>query len=282
MYKKHFRGGSYDRFLNKNRNFNRQNTSQHINPARFINKAVASKQPEFFVPVNKFQDFAIDERLKGNIFYKGYKTPTPIQDKIIPQVLRGNDVVGIANTGTGKTAAFLVPLIQKVIESPKEKVLIVTPTRELALQINQEFKGFANSLNIYSTCCIGGASMRKQIFDLRLVNNFIIGTPGRLKDLIEKRFVKLSEFSTIVLDEADRMLDMGFIGDTRFLMSLMPEKHQTLFFSATIAREVDSLIKEFLHNPVIVSVKTADTPETIDQDVVRIGGLEKIEVLRSL
>ncbi|MFH1451442.1 MAG: DEAD/DEAH box helicase [bacterium] len=292
MYRKYSKGRSYNRFSkekpynrfsNRNKRSNsRQPVGSHINPARFINKAIAPKQLERFVPVNEFRGFAIDESLKSNIFAKGYKAPTSIQDKIIPQVLRGNDVVGIANTGTGKTAAFLIPLIQKVIGSNKEKVLIITPTRELALQINQEFKDFTRKLGIWSACCVGGASIRGQIFDLRSKNNFVIGTPGRLKDLIEKRFIKLSEFSTIVLDEADRMLDMGFIGDTRFLVSLMPKKHQTLFFSATIGREVESLIKEFLYNPVIVSVKTADTPETIEQDVVRVAGLEKIEVLRSL
>jgi ATP-dependent RNA helicase RhlE len=286
MYKRYFSGRSSNRFSKRSRGscrgFGRQSAGQNINPARFINRAVANKQPEIFISVNQFQDFPIDERLKVNIFTKGYKTPTPIQDKIIPLALKGNDVVGIANTGTGKTAAFLVPLIQKVILNRRAKVLIVSPTRELAIQINQEFKSFTKNLDMYSACCVGGASIRDQIYDLRLINNFIIGTPGRIKDLIERRYIKMSEFSTIVLDEADRMLDMGFIGDTRFLMSLMPKVRQTLFFSATMGREVESLVKEFLSNPVTVSVKTAETPETIDQDIIKVGGLEKIEVLRNL
>jgi len=257
--------------------------SQYIDVSKFINKAVITEEVVNFVPEHAFADFKINEQLKKNIEAKGYKAPTPIQDRAIVHVLRGEDVVGIANTGTGKTAAFLVPLINKVLVNPKENILIIVPTRELAIQINQELKGFTKNFKIYSVCCVGGANIRQQISELRFHNNFIIGTPGRLKDLIERKCINLGEFNTVVLDEADRMLDMGFIADMRFVMSRMPKPRHTLFFSATLSREIEVLIKEFLHEPVTISVKTADTPKSVDQDVIRIKqGDAKLEVLHDL
>ncbi len=257
--------------------------SQTIDTARFVNKAVITEQVEHFVPEHAFTDFAIDERLKSNILVKGYTSPTPIQDKSIPHVLRGADIVGIANTGTGKTAAFLIPLLNKVLLDPTQCVLIVVPTRELAIQIDTELRDFAKNLRIYSVCCVGGASIGKQISELRRGGNFIIGTPGRLKDLIERRYINLAKFKTIVLDEADRMLDMGFVADMRFLMAGMPSPRHTLFFSATISHEIEGLIREFLRDPVRISVKTQDTAKNVDQDVVKISkGDTKLNVLFNL
>jgi superfamily II DNA/RNA helicase len=209
-------------------------------------------------------------------------TPTLIQDKTIPQILAGKDVVGIANTGTGKTGAFLVPLIQKVILNKFERVLVVVPTRELAVQINQELRSFVTNLGIFSTCCVGGVGIGGQINELRQRNNnFIIGTPGRLKDLVNRRFIDLSKFNTIVLDEADRMLDMGFIADMKFIMTKMPVRRHTLFFSATMSKEIETLIKQFLHEPVTVSVRTGDTSKNVDQDIVRVSG-DKLTTLENL
>jgi superfamily II DNA/RNA helicase len=214
---------------------------------------------------------------------KGYALPTPIQDKIIPSVLNGSDVVGIANTGTGKTAAFLIPMINKMILLPKDKFLIVTPTRELALQIQEEFKTFTRQMRIFSVCCVGGSSIFRQISQLRYENNLIIGTPGRLKDLIERKKINLGSFKTIVLDEADQMLDMGFINETRFIMNLLPKEKQVLFFSATLDPKIENLVGEFLRNPVRVSVKTRDTAQNIEQDVIKIeNGKTKSEVLHNL
>src|SRR3989338_8638197 len=257
---------------------------QRIDISKFISKAVVTTEAVTqFVPEHKFGDFQVDERLKANILIKGYSLPTPIKGRIIPYILKGSDVVGIANTGTGKTAAFLVPLINKVLLSPIEQVLIVVPTRELALQIQDELKGFTKQMKVFSVCCVGGASIGRQISELRYKNNFIIGTPGRLKDLIERKNINLSKFNTIVLDEADRMLDMGFVNDMRFMMSRMPRPRHTLFFSATMSREIDGLIKEFLHEPVSVSVKTQDTSKNVDQDIIRIAqNTTKIDVLYDL
>ena len=189
----------------------------------------------------------------------------------------------MANTGTGKTAAFLVPLLDKILNNPREKVLIIVPTRELAMQINKEFVEFRGHLKIFSVCCVGGVGIYNQISDLRRSYNFVIGTPGRLKDLTERKALRLSEFRTLVLDEADRMLDMGFIDDMRFLMSGMAPNRQTLFFSATITSEIDKLIREFLNNPEKISVKTGATARNVEQDVVRVpSGENKIDSLQCL
>jgi superfamily II DNA/RNA helicase len=257
--------------------------SKYINPAKFVNKAVITEVATVFVPEHKFSDFLIDERLKTNIITKGYIDPTPIQDKAIPHVLKGEDVVGIANTGTGKTAAFLIPLIHKVLSNDKENILIVVPTRELALQIQDELRGFVGGLKLFSTVCVGGAPIGSQIRDLRYRNEFVIGTPGRIKDLIERKVLNLSYFKTVVLDEADRMLDMGFINDMKFMMALMPKDRHTLFFSATLSPEIEALIKDFLKNPVSISVKTGDTSKNVDQDVVKMQrGENKLDVLHSM
>lgn len=255
-----------------------------INPALFVNKAVVRQgQTGHFKPEHSFQDFAIEEKLKRAISVKGYHEPTPIQDRIIPLALQGTDVLGIADTGTGKTAAFLIPLINKILHHQKERVLVLAPTRELALQIEEELRGFARGMGIFSVCTVGGASIGRQISALWRPYNFIIATPGRLRDLINRGKIQLERFSTVVLDEADRMLDMGFIHDMRFVMAAMPAKRHTLFFCATMSRDIEKLIGEFLREPVRISVKTRDTCENVDQDVVRIPrGGDKFTALYDL
>ncbi|NQS88188.1 DEAD/DEAH box helicase [Patescibacteria group bacterium] len=256
---------------------------KRIDPARFINKAIIAEGGESFIPEHKFQDFKIDKRLITAVIKKGYKTPTPIQDQIISHIINGFDVVGIADTGTGKTAAFLLPLINKILQNPREKILIVVPTRELAIQIDQEFKFFARGMKVFSVCCIGGMGIGRQISELRYNYNLIIGTPGRLRDLIGKRIINLSEFNTVVLDEADRMFDMGFINDTRFIMNGMPRGRQTLFFSATISNEIERIIREFTKNPVRILIKTRDTSKNVEQDIIKIErGKTKLDVLDNL
>ncbi len=256
---------------------------QYINPARFIFKAEPIAEIAPYQPKNAFIDFNLDDRIKANVAKKGYINPTPIQDQTIPHILEGKDVVGIANTGTGKTASFLLPLLDKVLKTPTENILVIVPTRELAQQINEEFVQFRGGLRIFSACCVGGASIGQQISTLRRTHNFVIGTPGRLKDLIERGVINPGRFSTIVLDEADRMLDMGFINDMRFIMNKMPKERQTLFFSATVTNEISKIIKEFLHEPINISVKTGDTSKNVDQDVIRVTGeTAKINVLHDL
>lgn len=176
--------------------------------SQFINKSATREVIAPHVPENNFIDFNILPELKNTIIKKGYVTPTPIQDKAIPYVLEGNDVVGIANTGTGKTAAFLIPLVNKVLKNKNENILIIVPTRELAIQINDELQSFTRGMGIFSVCCVGGAPIGPQLRALSYKNNFIIGTPGRLKDCTDRGCINLSSFRSLVLDEADRMLDM--------------------------------------------------------------------------
>src|SRR3989344_5714730 len=266
----------------------RPQRGEYIDFSKFINKAVVSgDKAEHFVPEHSFEYFKVEKELKEAIISKGYKLPTPIQDQSIPHILKGEDIVGIANTGTGKTAAFLIPLINKVRLNQKEQVIILVPTRELAIQIDQELKEFVRGIKtgfkIFSVVCVGGASISRQISELRYKNSFIIGTPGRVKDLINRGMIRLPEFSTIVLDEADRMLDMGFINDMRYVMGRMPKIRHTLFFSATLSPIIEKLIHEFLKTPVRVSVKTRDTAKNVEQDIVKVKpGIEKIEVLHDL
>lgn len=257
-----------------------------IHASRYISKAQILPISLSTSDINiqfSFQNFQIDSRLKNNIAIHGYSQPTPIQDQVIPHVLDGRDVVGIANTGTGKTAAFLIPLINKIIKDRNQKVLIMAPTRELAVQIEDELKAFARNLSITSLLCIGGASIDRQIFVLKQNPNIIIGTPGRLKDLINRRLLKLEQFRTIVLDEVDRMVDIGFIKDIRFIVSKLPFPRQSLFFSATVSTEINGIIQTFLKNPVTVSVKTKETAQGIDQDIIRVRSKdEKLVKLNEL
>ncbi len=274
------RGGKGNFSYSRNR-YNKK--ASRIDVSKFINKVTITEETDHFVPEHKFADFNINEGLRANIIKKGYIAPTPIQDKAIPHILQGLDIVGIANTGTGKTGAFLIPLINKVLLNKNEQVLIVAPTRELAIQINDEFKAFSKGMKLFSVCCVGGANIGPQIRELKFYNNFIIGTPGRIKDLTKRGLIKLAKFRSVVLDEADRMLDMGFIDDMRFMLSQVPKDRHTLFFSATLQPEIRNLISEFLNNPITVSVKTGETAKGVDQDIVRVRqGVEKIDVLHDL
>ena len=255
---------------------------QYIHPSKFVNKAVITEETPNFVPEHQFTDFHISDEVKAAVVAKGYITPTPIQDRAIPHVILGKDVVGIANTGTGKTAAFLVPLINKVRLEPKEQVLIIVPTRELAQQIESELKSLTRGMKLFSVVCVGGANILPQIKALRFKNSFVIGTPGRLKDLIERGNIRLGDYRSIVLDEADRMLDMGFINDMRYVMKGMAKDRQTLFFSATLSPEIEKLIGEFLKEPVRIKVTTGETAKNVDQDVVNVQGKDKLDVLHDL
>jgi superfamily II DNA or RNA helicase len=253
-----------------------------VDVSRFVRSAKEVVRVTY-TPKHKFSDFDITPNLKKNIEFKKYESPTPIQDQSINHILEGKDLVGIANTGTGKTAAFIIPLIDKVYKDRNQKVLIIVPTRELALQIEDDFRTFSKFMNQYSVLCIGGADIRKQMYLLRRNPNFVIGTPGRLKDLIERRSLDLSKFNNIVLDEVDRMLDMGFIDDIKYLIAEMEQKRQSLFFSATLSREIQTLMRQFLKDDhVTVSVKTGETSDNIDQDIVKVSKDKKGEKLIEL
>src|SRR3989344_5150449 len=226
MYKQNFVRGPKNRFRSQRSRYSgstRQGGARRIktfDPSRMVqDKPTLVEVEEIYTPMHTFADFAVSQKLKASIERRGYKIPTPIQDQAIPEILNGKDVVGVANTGTGKTAAFLIPLINKVLHNPRERVLIVAPTRELAVQIEQELMLFARSLGIYSAICIGGVSLYSQIKSLSRKPQFVIGTPGRLLDLSNQKKVQFREFGSVVLDEVDHMLDMGFIRDVQKIVT---------------------------------------------------------------
>jgi len=256
--------------------------SAKYDPSLFIKKVEEQTASTVYVPKNTFTDFAIAEQIKINIINKGYKTPTPIQDKVIPLLLEGKDVIATANTGTGKTAAFLIPLINNILTKKTERVLIVTPTRELASQIQSELDGFKVQTGIFSVLCIGGLNINTQIQLLKKNPAFVIGTPGRLRDLEKNKNLNFNKFSSIVLDEVDTMLDMGFIHEIKYIVSKLPQKRHSLFFSATIPADLKKIMNSFCQNPVSVDVKTRQSAENVNQDIVKIGQKNKTDVLHDL
>jgi len=271
--------------FSRGNSFNRPRTTKRqktFHPSLFIKRAQESEITTF-IPQNQFNDFALLPLIKKNIEARGYKSPTPIQDGIIPHVLEGRDVVGIANTGTGKTAAFLLPLIHKVLSNPNQKVLIIAPTRELAIQIEDELFEFAKNTPIVSVLCIGGANMRQQKNRLYRKHDFVIGTAGRLLDLEQSRALRLNEYASVVLDEVDRMLDMGFIRDMQYIIAKLPKNRHSLFFSATLPTEVQNVMKSFLNNPITITIKSSEpTAKNVDQDVVYVKGRNRVDVLHDL
>ena len=253
-----------------------------FDPSKFINTNPVATVVEEYVPKHKFGDFGFDGKLVHTLNTAGLNIPSPIQDQIMPEIMAGRDVVGIAETGTGKTAAFLLPLIQKTSKEYRRQTLIMTPTRELAIQIEQELRKLSAGFKMYSTVCVGGTGIYPQIQNLRRQNHFIIGTPGRLLDLIERGNLKTNSITTVVLDEADRMLDMGFIEPIKEILMGTPKDRETLFFSATMDERTKKLVGDFLKNPVMISVKKKDVTDSIRQDVVRHGHHDKFTTLTTL
>ncbi|HEY4161262.1 MAG TPA: DEAD/DEAH box helicase, partial [Candidatus Saccharimonadales bacterium] len=255
---------------------------QYIDPAKFVKVANPVKMEEY-TPKHKFADFAVDKRLMGNIQQKGYEIPTPIQDQTIELGLGGKDVIGIANTGTGKTAAFLVPILHRLMTDRSAKALIVAPTRELAQQIEQERRSLSRSAGAYGALLIGGSSYGPQLADLRRNPNVVVGTPGRIKDHIEQRSLDLARFNIVVLDEVDRMLDMGFVNDVKTLLSKLAPVRQSFYFSATMDNRVSGLIAGFSPDAVTVSVRQGDTSSNVHQDVIPYTDkTNKLEALHTL
>lgn len=253
-----------------------------FNPSDFIKKVEEQVTAPAYVAQNNFSDFLLTDIVKENIIKRGYKTPTPIQDQAIPHLLEGKDLIGSANTGTGKTAAFLIPLVNNLFSKKIKRALIIAPTRELAAQIQDELKFFKEKTGLTTVLCIGGASINFQVSHLRRHPDFVIGTPGRLKDLEQQRAINFGHFDAIVLDEVDTMLDMGFINDMKYIISKLPERRQSIFFSATISKSIKSVMDEFLKNPVSVSVKTRQSSENVNQDIIKVTGDNKVDVLHNL
>lgn len=261
-----------------------RNGKQYIDPAKFVNAATTLAEQTPYASKHTFADFGFVADLQRNLEQKGYVVPTAIQDQSIHAAIDGRDIIGLANTGTGKTAAFLLPIIHRLkTEDRKQSVLIIAPTRELATQIDEEFRAFARGMKLFSTICVGGVNIRPQIQQLARHPQLVIGTPGRLKDLLNQRALDLSHVSFFVLDEADRMLDMGFLPDLKAIMSHLPQKRQSLCFSATITPEISRLLDDLLTDPITVSVRTKETSEHVEQNVVKAASKdEKLVKLKEL
>ncbi len=270
-------------FHKKFPNKRRRNNFEKIDCSKFISKTTITEKEEIYLPINTFNDFKIDNKIKIAIANKNYIYPSPIQDRAIPHALLNKDILGIADTGTGKTAAFLIPIINKIIENGNEQAIILAPTRELAIQTEKELGELTRGLRIYSTVCVGGAPIFSQIKNLKRGVSVVIGTPGRILDLVKRKELHLESFGLIVLDEVDRMLDMGFLHDITFILNNIKKEHQSLFFSATLPKEIEKLVEKFANNPVKIVVKKRDTSKNVEQDVIRMNkGENKLEVLNLL
>ena len=234
-----------------------------------------------------FKNLNLIEPILKALETEGYTTPTPIQEQGIPVVLEGKDLLGCAQTGTGKTAAFAIPILQNLYNNKHEekgawniKALVLTPTRELAIQIDESFAAYGKNTGLKHLVVFGGVSQYHQTNALRRGVDILIATPGRLLDLIEQRFISLQHIQTFVLDEADRMLDMGFINDVRKIIAKLPAKRQTLFFSATMPAEISSLSKSILTNPVRIEVTpVSSTAEKVEQAVYFVEKNDKRSLL---
>lgn len=268
------------------RSFQRQTTRRikSFDPSVLVKNSLYKPNlvEETYSAKHSFGDFAFPQQLLFNINQRNYSTLTPIQDQVIPLLLSRSDVVGLANTGTGKTAAFLLPFLKKIAQDRSQRVLVMAPTRELAVQIDQEIRSFSLKMGIFSALCIGGVGMYSQIRSLQRNPNFVVGTPGRLKDLAGQHRLNFATFNTVILDEVDRILDMGFINDMTAILLALPKLRQSAFFSATMTPQIQRVMNSFLKQPVIVSVKTQTVLTNIAQDVVPTHGKAKTEVLHDL
>jgi ATP-dependent RNA helicase RhlE len=239
--------------------------------------------------ITSFSELALRPELQKALADQGYVTPTPIQAQAIPHLLTGRDLLGIAQTGTGKTAAFTLPILQKLTEAPaalksgSPRALILTPTRELAIQIAESVQNYGAHLKLKHTVIFGGVGQGRQVEALQRGVDILVATPGRLLDLMNQRFVRFDQLSVFVLDEADRMLDMGFINDVRKVVATLPRNRQTLLFSATMPREISDLAAKLLNNPLRIEVTPpATTVQRIAQHVIHVPAANKRHVMVDL
>lgn len=259
-YSQKKRSGGFQRSFN---NKSSGKGKEKIDISLFVKKPSANTAPKIEIK-NTFADFKLSGELKQNLDRRNYKSPTAIQDQAISHILEGKDLIGLANTGTGKTAAFLLPLIDKIHKNRQQKVLIIVPTRELAIQIESELHQFSYGMKIYYASCVGGMPIGKQIQNLRRNPSFVIGTPGRIKDLHKRGLIKFKTFNNIVLDEVDRMLDMGFVKEIKEVLEKLPKERQSLFFLATMPSKIRDLVSSFLRNPITVEVYSGRTAENVE------------------
>ncbi len=249
----------------------------------FVRGAINLTTEEEVIIEHKFSDFEVHPQIVKNLENLKFTDPTPIQDKTLKHGLSGTDIIGLADTGTGKTLAFVLPIINKIMIDQNQTALIMAPTRELAVQIREEIRQLAASMPVYSCLLIGGSDIRRQIMDLKRRPHIVIGTPGRIKDLYQRNVLHFNSTKTVVLDEVDRMLDMGFVKDITEIMSLLPSEKQTLLFSATLDNRIEQIAMNFMKNPIKISVKTGATAQNVEQNVIKASGkANKINTLKDL
>jgi superfamily II DNA/RNA helicase len=234
-----------------------------------------------------FEDLKLDERLLEAISYMGFETPTPIQEKVIPIILENKDIIACAQTGTGKTAAYVLPILHKLTSSlgNHADTLIIVPTRELAIQIEQQIQGFSFFLSAQSVAVYGGGDGNDWVLQQDALKNgtdIVIATPGKLLSYLKMGDVNFKALRHLVLDEADKMLDMGFINDIQAIISYLPKKHQTLMFSATMPNSIRQLAKKILHNPVEIALSVSKPVEGVDQKAYLLYDEQKVPVLKNL
>jgi ATP-dependent RNA helicase RhlE len=255
-----------------------------LNPELLIQKATMTLS-EAKVVTTLFEEMGIQAPIKANIKKMGFVSPTEIQDQTFEQLVNGENLIGIANTGTGKTGAFLIPILENLMrKEEKFQTLIIVPTRELALQVYDEFKKLSEGLKVRAACYIGGTNVEKDVRSLRNYFDIVIGTPGRLLDLRNRGSLKTGRFEVLILDEFDKMLDMGFIHDIRALVGGMSQRKQTLLFSATKDPKQQQIISQIVKDPYIVEISSGDkSSDNVDQDIIRVPeGHDKFKMLLEL
>jgi ATP-dependent RNA helicase RhlE len=256
-----------------------------LDPSLLVKEADAAVVEKVFRSDRLIKDMPLSVKLKEALARKGYERPTEIQDRTLETLLQGRDLLGIAQTGTGKTGAFLVPIIEQLLHKRVNPyALVVVPTRELALQVEEEFKSMSQGLGLYSACFIGGTNINRDLQTLRRNSHVVIATPGRLLDLADRKAIHLNKFNTLVLDEFDRMLDMGFIRDVKRILEAMKDRTHTMLFSATLDKSQQAMIDRILKDHVSVKVSSGkSTGEGINQEVIRLEpGQDKFKVLHHM
>lgn len=256
-----------------------------VDHGKYISKPLnnGASQNSVYEKQMTFSDFALHPKLLGNIVSRNYLHPTKIQAQVITPILNKQDIIGLSSTGSGKTAAYLIPIINTLLTDPKKKCLVVAPSRELVNQIQDEFYIFAKNTNINDVVIMGGASYSTQIRLLRRNPQFVVATPGRLIDLYNQRYLELEDFDIIVLDEVDQMLDMGFIHDVKLIVSKLKSPRQSLFFSATMGKKIMEIAESLSKNPITVELTEQTAITNVDQNIIKVSSSKgKIETLHEL
>ncbi len=280
------RGGNRNRSnfnQNQGRPQNRRKQSS-VDVNLLTQKAIPQTVVEY-IPTRTFSEMPLHSSLRSAIAKKGFQHPTEIQDKTLESLLDGRDLLGIARTGTGKTGAFLIPIINRLLDSGRNfQTLVMVPTRELAVQVEEEFRSLTKGLGLYSACFIGGTNLNRDLEKLRRKSHLVVGTPGRLLDLANRKALYFNDFEVLVLDEFDRMLDMGFAQDVRRITGAMTKRGHTMLFSATLDKMQQPFIDQLLRNPVEVKVSSGEvTGDHIEQEIIRLKeGQDKFGLLLSM